>query len=542
MSRIDTTLENARVHTMDPGRPHAAAVAIAAGRVVQVGTDDEIARLADRSTRRIDAGGRTLIPGLIDSHTHFQKAALARRMSIDFLELQPGRIDDVLEYVRVAVAERADGSWVRGDALDPRKLGEQRYPTRWELDRVAPNHHVVLLGTGNHAISANSRALEAAGIDGHTPDPPGGRIDRIDDGTPTGVLRELGKLRLDPNRPDSLLPAVTDEQRADAVAAGFAHLHRWGITCIHDIVMDPREIGTYMRLRAEGRLAGRVRFIVRGYEARTSLDDVLGLGLGADFGDEWLRYSGVKLSIDGACAERNAATFEPYPGEPENLGLIRIPQDVLDDLVSRAHGAGVRLAVHAIGPRAVDMALDAYERAFATYGRGDLRHRIEHAYLPPAPRQLERIAAAGLIISTQPSFFWDGDGWTDIWPLDALADVMPLRTMLDRGIHVAGGSDYPCVPIAPMPGLAALTTRRTVDGTELSPDQAIDPVEALAMQTTAAAYAGYDEALLGAIAPGKAADLVLLSGDPLDPADPARGDIQPLLTLLGGQVVYEAGG
>ena len=357
------------------------------------------------------------------------------------------------------------------------------------------------------------------------------------------MLRELGKLRLDPNRPDSLLPQLSESDRLEAVAAGFAHLHRWGVTTIHDIVMDPREIAAYISLHQSGRLGGRVRFIVRGHEAKTSLDDVIGLGLRTGFGDARLQFSGVKLSIDGACAERNAATHEPYPGEPENRGLIRIPADTLGDLVGRAHDADVRLAIHAIGPRAVDMALDAYEAAFRTSGRGDLRHRIEHAYLPPTPGQLERIAAAKLIVSTQPSFFWDGDGWTDIWPASELEEVLPLRSMLDRGITVASGTDYPCVPVEPWSGIAAMSTRRNVDHLVLGSAEAITPLEALRTHTTAAAYAGYDENLLGTLEVGKAADLVVLSGDPLEPEAGTSGEaMAPVMTMLDGEIVYEAVG
>jgi predicted amidohydrolase YtcJ len=430
---------------------------------------------------------------------------------------------------------------VRGDALDPRKLVEKRYPTRWELDSVAPDHAVVLLGVGNHAIAANSLALARAGIDRSTEDPPGGKVDRDADGEPTGVLRELGKLRLDPNRPDCVLPGPSQTDRLEAVAAAFGHLHQAGVTAIHDVVMDPAEIRAYMDLHGAGRLGVRVRFLVRGYEARTSLDHVLGLGLRQGFGDAWLQYTGIKLSIDGACGERNAATYEPYPGEPDNTGLIRIPQDKLDDLVRRCHVAEQRIAIHAIGPRAVDMALDAFERAFEGAPRGTLRHRIEHAYLPPTPKQLERIAAAELIVSTQPSFFWDGDGWTDIWRVEDLTGVMPIRAMLDHGVRVAGGTDYPCVPVEPLPGLGSLVTRRSMDGALLDPAQAITMEEALRLQTVEAAYAGYDERLLGTFEVGKAGDLVVLSGDPLTAAPADVGGIRADLTVVDGRVVYERG-
>ncbi len=537
----DLIVENARVHTLDARDSVAGAVAVRQGRIVAVGERSVLADLAGPGTRRLDVGGRTVLPGFIDGHTHFQKAAIARRLTIDFLELAPATLADVLEHVRAAVAGVAVGAWVRGDALDPRRLAERRYPTRWELDAVAPDHALVLIGVGNHTIAANSLALARAGIDRTTPDPPGGRLDRTADGEPTGVLRELGKLRLDPNLPDSVLPGVTDEQRLEAVADGFDHLLRAGITSIHDIVMDPREVGAYLQLHHEGRLRQRVRFLVRGHEARTSLDQVIGLGLRHGLGDAWLRFSGVKLSIDGGCGERNAATHEPYPGEPSNRGLVRIPQDVLDDLVDRAHRAGIRLAVHAIGPRAVDMALDAFERAFAATGRGDLRHRVEHAYLPPARGQLERLARSRLLVSTQPAFFWEGDGWTSIWSVEDLRDALPLRSMAAAGVQVMGGTDYPNVPIDPLPGLAATVDRIQRDGTRLGPDQAIDMRAALRLQTTMAAWGGYDEDLLGSLEPGRAADMVVLSDDPLEVEPAAVREISVLMTILDGEVVHDAG-
>ncbi len=536
----DLLIENGRVQTLDRVDTVAEAVAVQGGTIVAVGTRAEAADALGPGARRIDVAGRTVLPGLIDGHVHFQKAAIARRLTIDFLELAPRTIAQVLALVARAVASKEPGAWVRGDALDPRLLAERRYPTRTELDAVAPAHAVVLLGVGNHTIAANSLALARAGIDRETPDPPGGRLDRGEDGVPTGVLRELGKLRLDPNRPDSVLPGVTDDQRLEAVEAGFDHLLANGITTIHDIVMDPREIGAYMRLHEAGRMRQRVRYLVRGYEARTSLDEVIGMGLRADFGDAWLRYSGVKLSIDGGCGERNAATYQPYPGEPWNTGLVRIPQDILDELVRRAHAHGIRLAVHAIGPRAVDMALDAFERAFASLGRGDLRHRIEHVYMPPAPRQLERLAANRIMVSTQPAFFWEGDGWTSIWPPDELAEVMPLRSMRERGVLVMGGTDYPNVPIAPLPGLAAVVDRRQRDGTVLGPAQAIGMREALGLQTTMAAWGGHDERLLGSIEVGKAADLVVLSDDPLLATPDAVRDTRVLMTILDGEVAFQA--
>jgi hypothetical protein len=399
----------------------------------------------------------------------------------------------------------------------------------------------VLFGIGNHVAVASSLALARAGIDRDTVDPPGGRLDRTDDGDPTGVLYELGKLNLDPNLPTSVLPTPTHEERVLALAEAQGHVHAAGITSIHDMIMDPREMAGWAALREEGRLALRVRAFIRGYEARTSLDDVVRLGLRAGFGDEWLQFTGIKLSVDGAAGEHNAATYAPYPGEGEHRGLVRIPPELLDELVDRAHAAGLRVAVHAIGERAVDLALDAYERAFERHGRGWLRHRIEHAFLPPPAGQIERIARAGLIVSTQPGFLWDGDGWAATWGAEQLAEAMPIRAWLDRGIVVTGSTDWPCIPVNPWPGLVAAGTRVTRDGDIIGPGQGISLREAVRLQTSAAAWAGYDEALLGSIEPGKAGDLVLYREDPFALALEDVRAIAPAMTILGGRTVFEQG-
>jgi predicted amidohydrolase YtcJ len=530
-------LENAVVRTLDPSDKVGAALAFAAGRIVLVGNVEDARDAAPPGSRRVDLGGLTIVPGIIDAHTHFQKAALARSHSIDFLELRPTTVADVIGFVQERVTRERSGVWVRGDSLNPRDLHERRYPTRSELDSVSPVNPVVLFGPGNHSIAANSLALAIAGIDRSTEDPPGGRVERGDDGNPTGVLRELGKLRLDPNRPDSVVPSPSFEDRVSAIESGFQHLHRFGITAIHDVVMDQAEIGAYVKLRMEGRLSVRVRLLVRGYESRFKLDDIVASGLQPPFGDPWLQFSGVKLSIDGALGEHNAATYEPYPGEPRNRGLVRISQGPLDEIVERCHSSRLRLAIHAIGPRALDMALDAFERAFAKVGRGDLRHRIEHAFIFDGDRQVERLAAAGLLVSTQPAFLYDGAELPERWLEDASTRVMPLRTLLDRAVRVAGGTDYPYVPVDPWPGMSALTTRRTKSGVKIAASEAIGASEAIRLQTTEAAWAGYDEHLLGSIEAGKAADLVVLSNDPL--GEGLAGEpIESVMTIAGGRIVH----
>ncbi len=419
-------------------------------------------------------------------------------------------------------------------------LAEKRFPTRWELDAVAPDHPVILLGIGKHMLVANSLALSLAGIDRHTDDPPGGKLDRDANGELTGVLRERGKLRLDPVRPDNVIPRYSLDERTHALKEVFKHLHANGITSIHDIVPDPEEVRAYQALREQGELALRVQMLIRGIESHTPLEHVVALGLKQGLGDEWLKIGGIKMSVDGACAWRNAATYDPYPGEPDNCGIVRIPQEELDEKVLACHLAGLRVAIHAIGQKAVDMALQAIEKALEARPDPGHRHRIEHAYLPAPAGQLERMRRLGVIASPQPSFIWGfGDAWVDIWGKEHLETVMPMRTLLDLGIRTMGSTDYPCVPIRPLLTVQSAVTRRTRAGEVLGPREAIGLHEALLLQTRGAAYGGYEERVKGSIELGKLADLVVLSQDPYSVPAEEIGSIQVDATVLGGELVFQ---
>ncbi|MBI4492243.1 MAG: amidohydrolase [Chloroflexi bacterium] len=538
----DLIVTNALIRTLDAADSVARALAAKGGRIVGLGTDDEIAALADGQTVRVDASGRTVLPGFIDGHTHFQSAALQRAFLIDWMQLRPRTLGEALEVVRKRALALPPGTWLRGDGFEEHYVAEQRFPTCWEIDEVAPDHPTFIQGVGRHQVSANSLALHLAGITRDTPDPPGGRIERDETGEPTGVLRERGKLRLDVGRPDNVLPRYDLEQRGQALRLAIQFLHANGITSIHDIVNDPLEFRAYQQLRQAGGLGVRVQVLLRGIEAMIPLEHVAAVGLLQGFGDQWLRFGGIKMSVDGACISRNAAVYEPYPGEPDNCGLVRIPQDELDEKVGLCHRAGLRVAIHAIGPKAVDMALQALEQALAAEPRAGHRHRIEHAYLPAPAGQLERMARLGIIASTQPSFVDFGDAWIHVWGEDYLPHVMPLRTMLDLGLRVMGSSDFPMVSPNPFLGLKCAVARRTRNGNVLDPREAITVREALRLQTTGAAHGGFEEHLKGSLEPGKLADLVVVSEDPFAVPPEELDRIQVDATVVGGALVFQRKG
>lgn len=540
-----TIIANGVIHPLTSGvTPVAAAhlvdaLAIAHGRILAVGQAADLDVLLGPFTKVIDVGGRAVLPAFVDSHTHFRRAAIARGLHLDFQQSIPGSLADVL----AAVAERADvrapGEWVEGDNLDVMRLAERRYPKRDELDHAAPRHPVVLRSVGRHVVAANSRALAAARIDETTPDPAGGRIDRDDRGVPTGVLHEQGKLRLDNGAPDSVIPKPCETQRLDALRAGIRMLHEHGIAGIHEMAREPDDVADYQRLREAGDLRVRVRLYERGLRAATSLEHVLATGLRTGFGDDWLRFGGVKFSIDGSETARNAAVYDPYPGQPSNIGVIRIDEDELAAALRAAHHAGLEACVHAIGPRAVDIALNAFEYAIDVPDPR-LHHRIEHAYLPARAGQLARMAALGLTLSTQPGFLWEfGDTWREVFGDDRVVDALPLRGALNAGIPLLLNSDFPCTPIAPFRAIGAAVTRVTQTGWVVPGDQAISAEQAFRAMTSAGRSTASLDGGQALLSPGALADVIVTDRDPLTCAAESIAETTVLLTMVGGDIVHD---
>lgn len=504
-------LVNARVYRA-PGDPQPAdAIAIHDGRIQSVGARDEMPRGAETGPV-IDLRGRTVLPAFIDSHTHFHRGAILRALYLDFETLRPASVGEVLGHVAERAATLPAGAWLQGDSLSGLRLAEARLPDRRELDRVAPHNPVVLRGIGKHVVAANSAALVAAGIDRDTADPPGGRIERDADGTPTGILHERAKLRLDQSHPETVVPSPSEPDRRRALCAGIRDLHRAGIATIHEMVRLTEEAADLSALRADGELGVRVRLYYRVHESPIALDWLVGLGIRRRLGDDWLRVEGVKISVDGFCIFRNAAVHEPYPGRPDDRGLLRIEPDRLDELVRTANAQGLNVAVHAVGARAVDLALDAFERAGSAVAGP---HRLEHAYIDMDEPRLRRTRDLGLIWSVQPAFVPAyAREWTAIFGADRADAIMPLALGDELGIPMLYNSDFPCVPFDPLDGIRAAVGRK-VEGGTLGARHAITLERAWHGFTTAPADLTGD-ARIGRLEVGRHADLVVFDEDPFD--------------------------
>ncbi|MGK2850606.1 MAG: amidohydrolase [Candidatus Limnocylindrales bacterium] len=532
---LDVVVRGARVHETAGHELPGDAVGIRDGRIVALGPWTSLRVDVGPATRLVEVDGRIVTPSFTDSHAHFHRGAVLRHCFLDLETLAPRGIPDILGHVQARARSVAAGTWIQGDSLSASRLEDGRFPDRHELDRAAPEHPVVLRGIGKHVVAANSLALAAAGIDRETPDPSGGRIERDEAGEPTGVLHEQAKLRLDQSRTDTVVPMPSVADRHAALRAGYRDLLAAGITTIHEMVRVPEEAGDHAALRAQGELGVRVRLFYRIHESPLSLDWLVKLGIRRGLGDERLRVLGVKVSVDGFCIFRNAAVHEPYRGEPDNRGLLRVDAQRLDELVATANAQGLQVAVHAVGPRAIDLALDAFERAGPAVAGP---HRLEHAYLDVARERLERAHRLGLAWSVQPAFLRAyRREWADAFEAERIDRIMPLRLGAEIGLPIQLNSDFPCVPFDPLAGIRAAVTRATTDGRPH--DQVLDVAAAWrAYTTTPPELAG--ESDLGRIAIGSRADMIVLDGDPFrDGADLATVAVRA--TMLDGTLVAGEG-
>ncbi len=536
----DLILTNGKVLTMDSSNRVVEAVAIRDGKVMAVGSSREIEALAGSGTEAIDLRGRTALPGLVDVHVHLasdagQRGAVEAR---DFYDPGVGSVADIQGRIRERAGQVGPGEWIvaRGSPMQDLRLAERRLPTREELDAAAPEHPCYV-SFGAHVVVANSRALAARGVTRETPSPRGGTV--VKDprtGEPTGVLRE---------RAQFLVKARESSPDVDGLAENILlELERCaarGVTTIHDIVASRDELLAYQRLARAERLPVRVRPIIRVIESGFSKESLLDLGLVDGLGSDLLKLGGIKMSIDGGFTGKNAAFSEPLAFEGEaNPGLIRILQDELDETVWRYHELGMRCCVHAIGDVAMDMILEAYEKALTRLARPDHRHRVEHlGNWMMTPERIARSKRLGLLPVPNPAFlyFLGSEVLTTLGP-ERTRDAFPFRTLLDAGFPLAFGSDAPgYYPVDPLRDLGAAVARTSVDGARLAPEQAITMQEALRAQTATAAFVGCEERTLGSLEPGKLADVAVLGEDPFTFPPERFRELPVDLTIMGGRVV-----
>jgi hypothetical protein len=532
---------NARILTVDPGRPSADAVAVRDGRIVAVGDEAEVRPQVGSDATSVDLGGRTMVPGFIDAHNHMACTA----ETFFAVDASPRSVSSIAELV-TAVAEAAErtppGAWVRGFGMDWTRLADGRRPTRWDLDEAGDTHPVVILHVSGHYALVNSRALADSGLGEAAADPAGGSLERDASGRLTGLLLDSATNLVLQTSVDicghgpNIHTAVETDELARMIGEASRRYLAAGLTTICDPQVTSREMKAYQLARTQGDLSIRTVMLPLSHQ----LDEYLAIGLVGPIGDDHLRVGAMKFYTDGAITGGTAVFTEPMGSRGQYPGSLYHEPAELADLLRRAAGAGWQLAIHTMGDRAMGIMLDGVEAAMARAPDRDMRHRIEHSTWPTA-EQLARIARLGMVPVTQPGSIAElGDIWHDHLG-ERVHHAMPLRDQLELGIRPAISSDAFVQSYRPLDTIAAALHRVTPSGFQVGPDQELTVEEALAAHTINAARALHLEDRIGSIEVGKLADFAVLDGDLLGASAEEIRSLPIWMTVVGGEVLHRAG-
>jgi predicted amidohydrolase YtcJ len=522
-------LYNGNLWTVSPRQPRAQAAAISGGRFLAVGSNEEVLALAAGSAKKVDLGGKAVLPGFIDAHSHPAEAGLDHLRMVD-CDLRS--ITDILAALRKRAAQTPPGQWVLGFKYDDTKTSDGRPLTREDLDGAVPDHPVFVEHRGGHTAWVNSLAFKSAKIDQNTPDPAGGKYDHDPaTGRLNGHIRENAKTVF-----QLLIPSnFTRDDHREGVKLISKMMSRTGITSVTDAGGTPDDLRAYQDARDSGDLSLRVYCHIY----HSFIDQVLAAGVKTGLGDEWVRVGAQKALCDGSISERTARLSQPYVGRPGDYGILVTPEDQLYEISRKAHAAGWQLGTHANGDIAIDITLRVYERLQREMPRRNPRFRLEHCTVVN-DALVQRIKALGAIPTPFSTYvYYHGEKMKEYGP-ERLNNMFALRSFIDAGIRPTQASDYPPGPFEPMMALQSEVTRTDIKGSVWGPKQKITLEEAIRVGTMHGAYASYEEDLKGSIEPGKLADLVVLGKDPFktDPSELINIPVER--TMVGGQWVWES--
>jgi len=525
----DLILYNGNFWTVNPRQPRAQAAAVSGDRFFAVGSNDEVLALAAGNARKIDLGGKTVLPGFIDAHSHPAEAGLSHLRMVD-CDLRS--IAEILKALRQRAATTPSGQWVLGFKYDDTKTSDGRPLSIKDLDEAVSDHPVFVEHRGGHTGWANSPALMLAKIDDKTSDPPGGKIDHDPaTGKLTGRVREAAK--------DALVNAIpahfTRDDRRQGVKLIAKMMTRTGVTSVTDALGTPDDLRAYQESRDSGQLSLRVYCHIY----HSFMDQMLAAGIKTGFGDEWVRVGAQKMICDGSISERTARLSQPYIGRPDDFGILVTPEDQLYEQARKAHAAGWQLGTHANGDVGIDTTLRVYERLQKEMPKRDSRYRLEHCTVVN-DSLIQRIKALGAIPTPFSTYaYYHGEKMKE-YGADRVNHMFALRSFIDAGIRPTQASDYPPGPFEPMMALQSEVTRTDAKGNVWGAQQKITLEEAIRVGTLYGAYASYEENLKGSIEAGKVADLVVLGRDVFteDPYNVVNIPVER--TMVGGKWVWES--
>jgi predicted amidohydrolase YtcJ len=524
-------LINGEVVTVDSEFSVREAVAIKDNKIIAVGTNEEILALSNEETDIINLDGRSILPGFIDAHAHLE---LYGTNMLGVNGKEAGSIRELIEKLKEKAKNTPEGEWIRGWGYNQNLYEEGRHPTRWDLDQVSTDHPIIVIRTCGHISCVNTKALELAGIDHLTEDPPGGKYMR-ENGELTGVLLESAHMNM------FLNANYSQEEVLQGLALASQDYVEKGITSVQDAGgYGPEHIRFLQNAVSEKKVKQRVYALFGSlHDSPGMVEKGLASGIGTGLGDEWMKIGPAKVFIDGSSSGPTAKTRDPYTSDSDDSGILYITQEELNRSLGQAHQAGWQITAHAIGDEAVRMMIEAIRFSLELEPRNDHRHRIEHSGITP-PDFLKKMKDLAIIPIPNPAFIYEfGDGYVRDYG-DRVNHMFPLASFSEYGIPFAIGSDSPITTADPLHGIYAAVTRMSSAGKTIGIGQRITVQEAIKAYTWNGAYASFEENLKGSIEPGKLADLVVLNGSILTSDHERLRGLKVELTILDGKIEYAA--
>lgn len=532
----DVIFYNGSVVTVNEKDEIVEAIAVKGNKIAAVGKDEDICMFKGTSTRMIDLNGRSLIPGIIDSHIHFALYGMKQGPVIDIDFVKVKSIAEIKELIRKAVKVKAPGEWIVLNGYDHNKLLEQRHPTLEELDEIAPYNPVRCVRCCSHMGVHNSMALKIAGITGPDDFAPGEVV--VENGKMTGLLKENAHMFV------GTKVSYDIEEVKEGVRVADKIMSAYGITSVCDAGSEGVEALSVMAAGAKnGSLKTRMRFMIFSLAGKEKnkecIDAYIKTGMITGVGNERFAIGPTKIMLDGSSSGPSSATRTPYDHDPDLKGILVWDQEDANEWILKAHNAGYQVTAHAVGDKAVELMVNAIENAMEKSPRPDCRHRIEHCGIIDEAL-LARIKALGIIPISNPSFVeLNGRDYNRFYG-DRVDYMFPCRSYFDAGVITAGGSDAPVTLPDPMEGLYGAVTRKDRNtGEECGPCQKITMLEAIRMYTYNGAYASFEEDIKGSLEVGKLADMVVLSDNILMTPEDRIKSVKADLTMIDGEIVYE---
>ena len=521
-------LYNGNIFTVNPKAPSVQALAIAGGRLMAVGSNADILKMATGRTKKFDLGFKTVLPGFIDAHTHPAYSGIKHLKMVD-CDLRS--IKDIKEAIRQRAAITPKGNWVMGFKYDDTKTSEGRKINLSDLDEAAPEHPVMITHRGGHTNYCNSLAFKMAQINESTPNPAGGEFERSEDGRLTGCIKESANDVI-----DKLIPKTfTRDEMREGVKLISNMMAKTGITSATDAGGSPEFLQAYEDAFEAGDLHTRIYCMIY----YTHIDKMIAAGVRTGMGNDWVKIGGLKMTCDGSISERTARLSQPYIGRPDDYGILVMDEEKMYSYAKKAYDAGWQIGVHANGDVGIDTTLKLYEHLYREKPKTDPRFRIEHCTMIN-DNIIQRMKTLCVIPTPFSTYVYYHGEKMKLYGEERLKSMFALRSFIDAGIRPTQASDYPPGPFEPMMALQSSVTRTDMKGNVWGANQRVTVEEAIKIGTINGAYASFDENNKGSLEAGKLADLVVLGRNPFK-EDPSTLISIPIeRTMTGGKWVYES--